>query len=225
MRAMTNSMDTVIGKVLQAVDLIPSDTYVIFIGDNGTWSTVMDNMYITRTGRGKTTPYESGARVPMAIRGPGITPGSQSSEFVHAADLFSTCLQLAGLEAAPEGLVYRDYTGTPVELDAASLTPILFDSTSAVRDPDYGYLLTEVGWNGNKVGSRNATYKVICNTNTANANCTFYNLVTDPLEEYPLTKPTSCTNYTNGTWTPSDPRWHYCRLVEVINTYSIFILP
>ena len=222
MRAMTNSMDTVIGKVLDAVDSLGSDTYVIFIGDNGTWSTVTDNMYITRSGRGKTTPYESGARVPLVIRGPGITAGSESSEFVHAADLFSTCLQLAGLEVAPEGLVYKDYQGNPAEVDGVSLTPILFDSTSAVRDPNRGYLLTEVGWNGNKVGARNATYKVICNTNTAYANCTFYNLITDPLEEYPLSKPDSCTDYDNGTWTPADARWHYCRLIEVVTNYSIF---
>ncbi len=46
-RAMTNAMDTMIGKVLEEVDSIPSDTYVIFIGDNGTWSNNMDNMYGT----------------------------------------------------------------------------------------------------------------------------------------------------------------------------------
>jgi arylsulfatase A-like enzyme len=219
MRAMTNSMDTVIGKVLQAVASIPSDTYVIFIGDNGTWSTVMDNMYITKAGRGKTTPYESGARVPMVIRGPGITAGSQSSEFVHAVDLFSTCLLLAGLEVAPEGLVYRDYQGNPAALDGVSLTPILFSSASTIRDPNEGYLLTEVAWSGNKVGARNGTYKVICNTSTSGT-CYFYNLVTDPVEEYPLSKPTSCTNF--RTWPFTDPNWHYCRLIEVMNLYSIF---
>ena len=110
MRAMTTSMDTVIGKVLEAVDSIPSDTYVIYIGDNGTpmysnqgvLGSQIGNMYITRAGRGKGTAYESGARVPMAIRGPGIAAGSKSSEFVHAADLFSTILALAGLTPPEE---------------------------------------------------------------------------------------------------------------------------
>jgi arylsulfatase A-like enzyme len=222
MRAMTNSMDTVIGKVLAAVDSVPSDTYVIFIGDNGTWSTVMDNMYITKDGRGKTTPYESGARVPLAIRGPGIAAGGNSSDFVHAVDLFSTCLQLAGLEVAPAELVYKDYQGNPSELDGVSLTPILFGNSTSVRDPDNGYLLTEVGYNGIKVGARNATYKVIRQQYFPNQNL-FYNLTDDPLEEYPLATPGSCTNYTNGTWQPeTNPEWHYCRLVEVINFYSIF---
>jgi arylsulfatase A-like enzyme len=165
----------------------------------------------------------------MAIRGPGITAGSQSSEFVHAVDLFSTCLLLGGLEVAPQGLVYHDYQGSPAQLDGVSLTPILFGSTPSLRDPYTGYTLTEVGYNGKKVGARNATYKVICSLSISNNTCTFYNLVDDPLEQTPITatdkKPASCTNYNNGTWTPPDPRWHYCRLIEVITNKSIFILP
>jgi arylsulfatase A-like enzyme len=229
MRAMTNSMDTVIGKVLDVVDSLGSDTYVIFIGDNGTpmygtkYGNQIDNMYITKTGRGKGTPYESGCRVPLVIRGPGITAGSQSAEFVHEADLFATCLQLAGLEVAPKNLDYLDSAGNSVQLDAVPLTPILFGSAATLsRDPNEGYLLTEVGvyFGGpNKVGARNATYKVVCSTNTNN--CTFYNLIDDPLEESPLTKPGSCVNY-NSTWTPANPEWHYCRLIEVVNFYSIF---
>jgi len=221
MRAMTNSMDTVIGKVLDAVDALESDTYVIFIGDNGSWSNNIDNMYITTTGRGKTTPYESGARVPMVIKGPGIAAGSASTHFVHAADLFATILTLAGLTAPATNF---NNTGAVVPSDSVSLTPILFGSAPIVRDPNEGYLLTEVAWNGNKVGARNGTYKVICNTDTSNANCTFYNLITDPLEEYPITdhKPTSCTNY-RTTWNKeTQPEWHYCRLIEVMNNYSIF---
>jgi hypothetical protein len=108
-----------------------------------------------------------------------------------------------------------------VDSDSVSLTPILFGSASTLRDPNEGYILTEVNWNNQpKVGARNGTYKVICNTNTSNANCTFYNLITDPLEEYPLTKPGSCTNF--RTWPTSNPDWHYCRLIEVMNNYSIF---
>jgi arylsulfatase A-like enzyme len=226
MRAMTTSMDTVIGKVLAAVALIPSDTYVIYISDNGTpmYTTggvlgpQIGNMYITRTGRGKGTTYESGALVPLAIKGPGIAAGSKSSEFVHAADVFSTILELAGL-TPPENV--PNYAGSSVPLDSKSLTPILFGSASTVRDLNNGYILTESqnlmpgGGNAIWVGARNGTYKVVCTSSTSN--CTFYNLVDDPLEEYPLTKPGSCTG-----WTTADPEWHYCRLIDVIDTYSIF---
>jgi arylsulfatase A-like enzyme len=227
MRAMTNALDTVTGKVLDAVEALESDTYVIFIGDNGSWSNNIDNMYINTSGRGKTTPYESGARVPLVIWGPGIAAGSRSTEFVHASDLFATILTLAGI--TPPATNYSN-TGAVVASDSVSLTPILFGSASTVRDRNEGYLLTEVGWAGNtKVGARNGTYKVICNTNTSNANCTFYRLaqdpenpllLPDPLEEYPLTKPSSCANFRS--WPTSNPDWHYCRLIEVITNYSIF---
>jgi arylsulfatase A-like enzyme len=194
MRAMTNSMNTVIGKLLDVVDAIPSDTYVIFIGDNGTWSILIDNMYTITSGRGKTTPYESGAWVPMTISGPGIEAGSQSGEFVHAVDLFSTCLELGGLEVATAGLDYLSYQGIPAGLDGVSLAKILFGSDTTLREPDTGYLLTEVrtenqqGKVTTKVGARNAEYKVIreqipqqFGSNYTN-NYYFYDLVSDPLE-------------------------------------------
>jgi arylsulfatase A-like enzyme len=233
MRAMTNAMDTAIGKVLDVLDSLDSDTYVIFIGDNGTpmygntMGNQIDNMYptSTRSGRGKSTPYESGCRVPMAIRGPGIAALSQSSAPVHVADLFSTILTLAGLQP-PETV--PDSTGASTQLDSKSLTPILFGSANDTgRDPNTGYLLTEVGtyvMQPNKVGARNATYKVICNTNATNfANCTFYNLIDDPLEATPLTKPGSCpATCGESPCTTANPEWHFCQLIDVILDYSIF---
>jgi arylsulfatase A-like enzyme len=226
MRAMTTALDTVVGKLLEVVDKLDPNTYVIFISDNGTPMynrpnlDFIDNMYITRKGRGKGTAYESGARVAMAIRGPGIAANTQNNDYVHAADLFSTILEMAGL-TPPKKVSNSEGTGT-VLLDSVSLSPILFKKASTVRDPNNGYILTETEnlmTGGTKmVGARNATYKVVC-TNSAD-NCVFYNLVDDPLEEYPLTKPDSCNSYTNGTWTPADPQWHYCRLTDVVATDS-----
>ena len=103
-------------------------------------------------------------------------------------------------------------------LDAVSLTPILFNKAKATRDPNTGYILNEnknLMTGGTRwVGAQNATYKVVCIDSPSN--CTFYNLVNDPLEEYPLAKPDSCVDYTNGKWTPKDPQWHYCRLTDVV---------
>ncbi len=228
MRAMTTALDTVVGKLLDAVDSLDSNTYVIFVSDNGTPMynrpnlDFIDNMYITRKGRGKGTVYESGARVAMAVRGPRIAANTQSNEFVHAADLFSTILEMAGL-TPPEKVPNSDGTGT-VPLDAVSLAPILFNNASAVRNPNEGYVFTEsenlMTGGTRMVGARNATYKVVC-TGSAD-NCEFYNLVDDPLEEYPLAKPDSCAGYTDSAWTPSDPRWHYCRLTDVVARHSFF---
>jgi arylsulfatase A-like enzyme len=226
MRAMTTAFDTVIGKLLDAVDAADPNTYVIIIGDNGTPMygrpnlDFIDNMYITRKGRGKGTAYESGALVGMAVRGPQIAANTESREFAHAADLFSTILELAGLDV-PEKVSNSEGSGT-VPLDAVSLAPILFNKASTVRDPNEGYVLTETEnlmTGGTKmVGARNATYKVVCTEDADN--CEFYNLADDPLEEYPLAKPGSCAGYTDGTWTSADPQWHYCRLADVVATQS-----
>ncbi len=223
MRAMTNSMDIIIGKVLDVVDKLDKNTYVIYLGDNGTWMfgpqrEFIDNMYITRRDRSKGTAYESGVRVAMAIRGPRIKAGSVSNEWIHCVDLFSTILELAGLDA-PKTVPNRTGDGT-VAVDGVSLTPILFKGTKGLRDPNRGYLLTEtinpVKNNQRQVGARNAKYKLICTENAETASCTFYDLTNDPIEEYPLAKPDSCASYQNGKWTPAAPEWHFCRLQEVI---------
>lgn len=221
-RAMTNSLDTIFGKVLEAVDALDPNTYVIFINDNGTPMygrpnlDFIDNMYITRKGRGKGTAYQSGALVPMIIRGPRIAANTSNDGSVHVADLFSTILQLAKL-APPKQVADSDGSGA-VPLDAVSLTPILFDKAKSVRDPNTGYVLTEtknlMTGGMRMVGARNATYKVVC-TDSAD-NCQFFNLIEDPLEEYPLEKPDSCAGYANGKWTPRDPKWHFCRLTDVV---------
>ena len=227
MRGMTNSMDTIIGKVLDVVDKLDPNTYVIYLGDNGTWMfgprrEFIDNMYITRRGRSKGTAYESGARVSMVIRGPRIPANSQCDVPIHGVDLFATILELAGLDV-PKIVPNRTGDGT-VAVDSVSLTPILFKGAKSLRDPNTGYLLTEtvnpVMNNQRQAGARNAKYKVICTENAETPNCIFYNLIDDPLEEYPLAKPDSCANYKNGIWTTAVPEWHFCRLQEVIGKES-----
>jgi len=228
MRAMTNSMDTITGKLLDAVEKLDPNTYIIFVGDNGTpmygrpGLDFIDNMYITKKGRGKGTAYESGALVPMTVKGPGIKANSKSSEFAHTADLFSTTLALAGLDV-PNQVNNSEGTGK-VSLDAVSLAPILFNDKRAVRDPNKGYVLTEsvnLMTNGTQhVGARNATYKMVCAGGAETSNCEFYNLANDPLEEYPLKTPDSCASYTDKSWTPDDQEWHYCRLMEVVKEES-----
>jgi arylsulfatase A-like enzyme len=182
----------------------------------------IDNMYITRKGRGKGTTYESGARVPMAIRGPGIAGNRVNGEYLHVADLFPTILSLAGL-VPPERVSNGDGTGM-LTVDGVSLQPLISGKAKTVRDPDQGYVLTEsmnlMTNSTRQVAARNATYKVICTEKTDAAACEFYNLKNDPLEELPLEKPASCS----GNWTARNPQWHYCRLNELIRTKSFFAM-
>ena len=88
MRAMTNSMDTMTGRLMETVDKLDPNTYIIHLGNNGTWMfgpkrEFIDNMYITQKGRGKGTAYESGALVPMTVRGPNIKADFQSNESMY----------------------------------------------------------------------------------------------------------------------------------------------
>jgi arylsulfatase A-like enzyme len=229
MRAMTNSADTVIGKVLEAVDKLDPNTYVIYISDNGTPMygrpnlDFIDNMYLTKKGRGKGTAYESGTRVPMAIRGPAIAKNTSSDAYVDTTDLFATILDLAGL-TVPKSVPNSGGTGM-VALDSVSLAPLLYRKAKATRDPARGYLLAETvnlmtADKTQQAGARNGSYKIVCTSGHAAANCEFFNLVKDPLEEYPLDKPASCDDYTKGKLKVTDPAWNYCRLNEVIANES-----
>ena len=164
MRAMTNSMDTVIARVLEVVDSVDPNTYVIYIGDNGTWMfgerrEFIDNMYITKVDRSKGTTYESGVRVPLVVRGPGIEAGKRSDEPVNGVDLFATILELAGLDVPKT--VPNSTGDAMLPLDAVSLKPILFGDATSLRDPVHDYLMAEtqnpVRQNMRQVGARNGT--------------------------------------------------------------------
>jgi arylsulfatase A-like enzyme len=232
MRAMTTSLDTVLGRLIDAVDALDSNTYVIYVGDNGTpmygrpGLDFIDNMYITRTARGKGTAYEGGSLVPMFVRGPGIEANSESHEYAHTADLFSTALEIAGLPV-PEMVSNSEGNGS-VPLDGVSLTPILFGDAAAVRDSDEGFVLTEshnlMTGGTQQVGARNGSFKLICGgalNGETDGDCEFYDIVGDPLEQYPLDSPADdCLAYTEKRLTPYDNDWHYCRLAEVIATRS-----
>ena len=181
----------------------------------------LDNMYLTLTGRGKGTVYESGSRVGFAVRGPGIEAGSESTEFIHATDIYNTCLNLAGLLSVTQN---RDRNNITVDSDSISLTPILFGDVYTVRDPNEDYILTETSYGGNQTGARNSSYKVLARSSyIGGVTYEFYNLLDDPLEEYNLEAgmPDSCGNY-EGEWDrETDPEWHYCHLKEMISQHSI----
>jgi len=226
MRAMTNSLDTILGKLIDAVDAMDPNTYVIFIGDNGTpmygrpGLDFIDNMYITRSGRGKGTVFESGALVPMFIRGPGIEAGSESREFAHAVDVFATTLSLAGLQVP--AAVSNSEGNAMLPLASVSQTPILFGRAASVRNPVDDFILTEthdlMRGGIREVGARNGTHKVLCTDAASAATCSFYDLSADPLEEYPLAKPEDCSGADR--LKPADSAWHFCRLLYVVDQNS-----
>jgi len=110
-RAAVEAMDTEIGRLLLSVNAATTD--VIFIGDNGTPGQVIQAPY--DASHAKDTLYEGGIRVPLIIKGPSVVAGGRTNDsLVHAVDLFSTMLELAGVPIPSN-----------VALDSKSLKPIL----------------------------------------------------------------------------------------------------
>lgn len=127
-RAMTEAMDTEIGRLFQWLDQQGQldNTNIIFIGDNGNLKRVSQ---IPDTTRGKGTIYEYGVHIPFIIAGPAIaSPGRVSAALASTPDLFATILELAGYDDWPSGIP----AGKPV--DSRSLMPVLKNQSESVRD-------------------------------------------------------------------------------------------
>ena len=111
--AMTEDLDTSIGQVLAKLDElgIADSTCVIFTSDNGyhEWNDGHEPL------RGaKWWIWDGGLRVPLIVRGPGISPGSSSAVNVVGYDWLPTFADLAGATAH-----------LPKDVDGVSLKPLL----------------------------------------------------------------------------------------------------
>lgn len=121
--AMCEALDTEVGRVIAAVNL--SNTTVIFLGDNGTPLNVIQSPYTAA--HSKETLYAGGTRVPLIVAGAGVvSPNRESTVPVNAADIYTTVLELAGINVAS-----TQPTTKPV--DSKSLLPILQNTTDVAR--------------------------------------------------------------------------------------------
>ena len=102
--AVVEHMDERIGTVLATLSKngLEKDTLVIFLSDNG--PVRKDFFYETPAAgnagglrAGKSVVYEGGIRTPMILKGGGVKGGRTVGDFTMHADLFSTCLDAAGL--------------------------------------------------------------------------------------------------------------------------------
>lgn len=167
--AMVEAMDTEIGRLLAAVDR--SNTHIIFIGDNGTTGNVIQPPY---DGHAKGSLYEGGVRVPLLINSPDIVnPGRESAAVVGAVDVFSTILELAGIN--PSTAVAGGVT-----LDSRSLVPNLLNQAETAERFAYSEIAADEN-PSNRMGAtvRNATHKLLRFTDGDEE---LYDLSTDPYE-------------------------------------------
>ena len=167
--AMTEAMDTEIGRLLAAVNR--ANTHIIFLGDNGTQGNVLQPPYPST--HDKDTLYEGGTHVPFIIAGPSVVnPNRTNDSLVHVVDVYSTILEMAGANIATR-------VPTNVTIDGQSLLPILQGGSNSRR-----YVFTEVFGLDRPPGSsgkalRNSQFKLIQFDNRQE----FYDLAVDPYEK------------------------------------------
>ena len=123
-KASIEAMDTELGRLFGGLGKDALDhTWIIYVGDNGTAGQVVEAP--STSDHAKDTLYEGGVHVPLIIAGPGVVQGGRRvSALVNTVDVFSTILELSGVETAkavPAG----------VTIDSVSLTPYLTDPAQA----------------------------------------------------------------------------------------------
>jgi arylsulfatase A-like enzyme len=164
-RAAVEAMDTEIGRLLLAVNSATTD--VIFIGDNGTPGSVIQTPYDMT--HAKDTLYEGGIRVPLIVRGPSVVSGGRTDpSLVHAVDLFSTMLELAGVPLP-----------SSVTLDSKSLKPILTKQSDSPRSRLYSDQFDQSNATVGGRMLRDDRYKIIRPNSGSDE---FYDLTNDPAE-------------------------------------------
>jgi arylsulfatase A-like enzyme len=114
-------LDLLAGEILRRLETAGEleNTIIVMTGDNG-----------MPFPRAKATLFDSGTRVPLAIRwGAGVKGGRQISDFVNLTDLAPTLLEAAGLPV-------------PEVMTGKSLLPILTSETSGQVERDRTHVLT-----------------------------------------------------------------------------------
>ena len=179
---MLEALDTEIKRLLESVDL--ERTNVILIGDNGTPSRIAQSPFNNEHSKG--TIYEGGSHVPLVISGPSVmgTNGSTSDRFVHCVDLFSTILELCGIDPIAS-------TSSVDKIDSRSLCPIL----KGAEDPTERIVVVEKfgeseGDGRALISETHPDYKLIVFGDPKSIEDTprfeFFNITDDPNEETPL---------------------------------------
>ncbi len=150
-------LDDQVGEILNALERRGEldNTYIVFaadhgemLGDHGRWT--------------KGVQYESSLRVPMAISGPGISPG-ESDAIVELSDLAPTILEMCDVPV-------------PHDIDARSLLPLL----SGEREQHREYAMATHYGHG---CVRTPQWKAIINENGQRE---LYDLENDPGEQVNL---------------------------------------
>jgi arylsulfatase B len=168
--AMVESMDGEIGRLLSGINR--TNTHVIFLGDNGTDTRVIQPPFSANHGKG--TLYQGGTRVPLVVSGPAVAnPGSTNDMPAHVVDLYATILDMAGINV-PATLP------ATIKIDSHSLMPALQGATEAGRRVYTELFNTNESSAADGRSLRNLQFKLI---EFENGTKRFHDLATDPDEQ------------------------------------------
>ncbi|MCA9246897.1 MAG: sulfatase-like hydrolase/transferase, partial [Planctomycetales bacterium] len=127
LRGMIAYMDKLVGRLVTAVDElgVADNTWIFFIGDNGTDSKQPRRTEAGLVRGGKHHLDDAGMHIPVLIRGPGLPQqGAVRDQLVDMTDFFPTLCELAGIGAPSAD-----------SLDGVSIVPwLLGKSDSATRE-------------------------------------------------------------------------------------------
>ncbi len=182
-RAMVEALDTEIGRLLAGMGTQRANTNVIFMADNGTPGSASVSPFIPS--HAKLSPYEGGVNVPLIISGPIVKKrGREVDSLVHSTDIFSTVLDLAGVD--------QDVLHSNEAIDGLSLVPYLKDPKQAsIRSRVFSELFVPNGtWHSKETRVlRNKRYKLIRSGLQEPFAFELYDLSLDPFETNNLVGP------------------------------------
>lgn len=163
-KANIQALDTELGRLFKEIDF--EKTVVIFIGDNGTPGPVKDTNSKIRGSKG--SAYEGGVRVPLIIKGAGVTHQGRADDLVVSTDLYATILSLTGIDVSQVNNSY-------------SLKPVLSSKTGS-SGRQYSFSETSSGTTNRYYGLKDKRFKLVSNLKKRE----LYDLVADPLEKTDL---------------------------------------
>lgn len=164
--AMTEAMDSEIGRLLDVLDAVDPDAWVIFMGDNGTAAQLSQQPFTPMHAKG--TVYEGGLNVPLIVKGPGVV-AAECAGLVSCVDLFATFAQLAGSTASSE--------------DSVSMVPYFRNPRQSIRETVYSETFSPNGSiqpnTDHQRAIRDERYKLIRRSGESDE---FFDLWNDPFE-------------------------------------------
>jgi len=160
------AMDYQIGRFLESMpENERENTVIIWVGDNGTESAVVQLPYTPVTTKG--TLYQGGVNTPLYISGPGVTRiGETDNNLISPTDLFATIADIAGVSVT--------------EIHDSKSFKSLFSTNSGTRNYQYAEVKSiPVTVAGDKWAISNGHYKLIV---SVDGDEEMFDLTIDPYE-------------------------------------------